>query len=57
MRAAVATGSDSIMRQRGTKVVDRASVDVLVGRVDGEAGSKRVDFQVTPMGQARTNEA
>jgi hypothetical protein len=49
MRAAVVTGSESIMRQRTTKVVDRAAVDVLVGRADGEAGFKRVDFQVTPM--------
>jgi hypothetical protein len=44
----MATGSESIMWQRTTKVVDRAAVDVLVGRADGEAGFKRVDFQVTP---------
>ena len=41
MRAAVATGSESIMRQRTTKVVDAATVDVLVGQTNGAAGFKR----------------
>ena len=45
MRAA----GESIMRQRTTKVVDAATVDVLVGQTNGTAGFKRLDVQVTPV--------
>jgi hypothetical protein len=36
-------------RQKATRVVDSATVDVLVGRTDGEAGYRRVDVQVAPL--------